>query len=121
METEINSILNSVKKKLGLDPEEVTEFDPDILDAINMTFGTLTQLGIGPIEGFEIHGSEETWDQFIDDPRKNMVRSYVYVKTKLLFDPPQSSYAVTAMQDQAKEYEWRLNLLIESPKSFPTS
>lgn len=119
MSGSIDSILDSIKKKLGLDPEEVTEFDPDIIDAINMSFGILTQLGVGPIMGFTIKGKEETWDQFIQDERANMVRSYVYIRTKLLFDPPQSSYAVTALQEQAKEYEWRLNILIESPESFP--
>lgn len=119
MDSVINSILDSIKKKLGLFPEVVTEFDPDIIDAINMAFNVLTQLGVGPIEGFSINGNEETWDMFITDERANLVKTYVYIKTKLIFDPPQSSYAITALQEQAKEYEWRLNILVESPQSFP--
>lgn len=118
---EINSILDSVKKKLGLDPSETTEFDADLIDAINTTFSTLTQLGVGPASGFEIHGNSEIWSDFIDDDaRLNMVRSYVFIETRLLFDPPQSSYLLSALQEKAKEYEWRLNVFVESPESFPS-
>lgn len=111
MPSEINSILDSVKKKLGLEPEIVTEFDPDIIDAINTALNTLVQVGIGPKDGYEIHGNEEVWSDFIgEDPRLHLARSYVYIQTRLLFDPPQSSYILTALQEKAKEYEWRLNI-----------
>ena len=118
---EITSILDSVKKKLGLDPTETTEFDADLIDGINTAFSTLTELGVGPEFGFEIHGNSETWTDFIaEDKRLNMVKSYVFVQTKLLFDPPKSSYLVTALQEKAKEYEWRLNVFVETPEAFPS-
>lgn len=118
---EIESILDSVKKKLGLDPQEVADFDPDIIDAINLSLNILTQIGVGPIEGFNIHSNTETWSDFLgSSPLLNMARSYVFIKTRLLFDPPQSSSVMSALQEQAKEYEWRLNVLVESPKSFPS-
>lgn len=117
---EIESILDSVKKKLGMDPEIMKEFDADIIDAINMALNTLTQFGLGPIEGFVIHDNSATWSDFLgNDKRLNMARSYVYIKVRLLFDPPQSSYAVTALQEQAKEFEFRLNTFVEATESFP--
>lgn len=120
MTTEINSILDSVKKKLGLDPEIMNEFDPDIIDAINMALSTLTQLGVGPDTGFSIHDNSAQWSEFIgEDARLNLARTYVFIKTRILFDPPQSSYVLTALEDQAKELEWRLNVFVESPISFP--
>ncbi len=120
MMTEINSILDSVKKKLGLDPETMNEFDSDIIDCINMALSTLTQLGIGPDLGFSIHDNSAQWSEFIgEDPRLNLARTYVFIKTRILFDPPQSSYVLTALEDQAKELEWRLNVFVESPISFP--
>ena len=107
---DIASILDATKKKLGLDPEIITEFDSDIIDAINAEFSTLTEYGVGPPEGFEIHDESSVWTDYIsDDIRQlNMVKSYIYAKVKLFFDPPQTSYLMTALQDQAKEYAWRL-------------
>ena len=119
---EINSILDSVKKKLGMDPKTMTEFDPDVIDAINMAISTLTQLGVGPDTGFAIHDSKANWSDFIgEDPRLSMARSYVFIKTRLVFDPPQTSYVLSSLQDQARELEWRLNAFVECPKSFPCS
>lgn len=118
--SEIDSILDSVKKKLGMDPSIMTEFDSDVIDAINTALSILTQLGVGPIEGFSIDDNTTTWKDYLgEDKRLSMARSYVYTQTKLLFDPPQSSYAVTALQEKVKEYEWRLNVFVESPDSFP--
>ena len=118
--TEINSILDSTKKKLGLDPENSSEFDPDIIDAINMAFSVLTQMGVGPVEGFVIHDNEAVWSDFIkDDKRLSAVRSYVFIRVRLIFDPPQISYLVSSLTDQMKELEWRLNVFVESPTSFP--
>lgn len=118
---EINSILDSVKKKLGLDPETTTEFDGDLIDAINNALSALTQLGVGPSTGYSIHGNSETWDDFLHgDPRLNMARSYVYVRVKLLFDTSSlSSYVLNSLQEQIREYEWRLNVFVESTDSFP--
>ena len=115
-----DSILDSVKKKLGMDPDLMTEFDADVIDAINMALSTLTQLGVGPVEGFSIHGKETTWTDFLgNDPRLDMARSYVFIETRLLFDPPQSSYVLTALQEKATELAWRLNLYVEATNSFP--
>lgn len=120
--TEIDSILDSVKKKLGLDPDVVTEFDPDIIDAINASLNTLTQIGVGPALGFIIHDKSETWTDFLgSNPLLNTARSYVFIRARLLFDPPQSSSVMSALQEQAKEYEWRLNISVESPTAFPTN
>lgn len=110
------SILNSVKKVLGLDVE-YKAFDPDITMFINGVFDTLRQLGIGPDEGFAIEGSEETWDDyFAGSQRINAVKTYVYLRVRLLFDPPATSFAITAMEKQVLELEWRLNVQREEAK-----
>ena len=108
-----NSILTSTKKILGID-DEYTAFDADILTHINSVFSTLTQLGIGPSDGFMIEDATETWDAFLGtDLNLNAVRSYVYLKVRLLFDPPTTSYLITAMKEQTQELEWRLNVYRE--------
>lgn len=104
------SILDSTKKVLGLEPD-YTPFDIDIVMHINSTLATLNQLGIGPAEGFAIEGKEETWEEFIGDSKQlNSVKTYVYLKVRLLFDPPATSFAIDAMQKQITEFEWRLNV-----------
>lgn len=119
--TEITSILDSVKKKVGLEPEENTEFDSDLIDVINMALSVLTQLGVGPGTGFAIHDNSAQWNDFLGgDPRLNLARTYVFIKARLIFDPPQASYVVSALHDQAKELEWRLNVFVECPESFPS-
>ena len=105
-----DSILNSTKKVLGI-AEDYAEFDLDIVLHINSVFSTLRQLGIGPAEGFMIEDDGITWDSFLrGDKRFNAFKTYVYLRVRLLFDPPISSFAVTAMQEQIKELEWRLNV-----------
>ena len=105
-----DSILNSTKKVLGI-AEDYTEFDLDIVLHINSVFSTLRQLGIGPAEGFMIEDDDITWDSLLrGDKRFNAIKTYVYLRVRLLFDPPISSFAVTAMQEQIKELEWRLNV-----------
>lgn len=105
-----DSILNSTKKVLGI-AEDYAEFDLDIVLHINSVFSTLRQLGIGPAEGFMIEDDGITWDSFLrGDKRFNAIKTYVYLRVRLLFDPPISSFAVTAMQEQIKELEWRLNV-----------
>lgn len=103
------SILTSIKKLLGIE-KEYTHFDADIIMHINSVFSILKQLGVGPSTGFSIKGAEETWNQFIenDDGSFSMVKSYVYLKVRLLFDPPLSSAAVDSINRQIGEYEWRL-------------
>lgn len=103
------SILNSVKKVLGID-ESYDHFDPDITMHINTVFTTLGQLGIGPVNGFMVTGDEEKWDQYLgDDLHLNSVKSYVFLRVKMLFDPPSTSYHIQAINEQIKELEWRLN------------
>lgn len=106
--TVTTSILNATKKLLGIE-SEYTAFDIDILMHINSTFATLHQLGVGPVNPYEIEGPDNTWDEFIlDTPNINSVKTYMYMKVRLAFDPPSTSYAITAMEAQTKEYEWRL-------------
>ena len=116
------SILNSIKQKLGLAPDVITEFDTDVIDGINMAISTLTQMGIGPDTGYAITSAEDKWTDYIgSDPRLTMAKTYIYLKTKLIFDPPQSSYVLTSFEEQAKELEWRLGIYYECPVSFPPS
>jgi hypothetical protein len=104
------SILTSTKKILGID-ENYTVFDLDIITHINSAFSTLTQLGVGPAEGFMISGVDEIWTDFIaEDFQYNSVKSYIYLKTRQLFDPPQTSYLISAVERQIQELEWRLNV-----------
>lgn len=108
-----NSILTSVKKNLGVE-ESYVVFDPDIIIYINSALSTLTQLGVGPEAGFMIEDSAATWDTFLGtDPRLNPVKTYVQLRTRMLFDPPQTSYLIEAMKDQIREHEWRLNVQME--------
>jgi hypothetical protein len=109
-----DSILSSVKKVVGLD-DSYDVFDLDIMMHINSVFSDLNQLGLGPTLGFEITGDTETWDAFTNgDPLLNSVKSYVYLRVKLLFDPPTTSFAITAQEEQVRKAEWRLNVLRES-------
>lgn len=108
------SILTSTKKVLGIE-ENYTEFDVDILMHINSVFSTLEQLGIGPVGGFSVTDKNVTWPSFLDsDPRLNAVKSYVYLRVRIMFDPPGTSYLITSMEKQAKEMEWRLNVTRET-------
>jgi hypothetical protein len=105
-----DSILTSTKKALGL-AEDYTAFDPDIIMYINSVLSTLNQLGIGPNLGFMIEDKEALWDTFLgSDPRLNNIKSYVYLRVRMLFDPPQTGYHTTAMENQIKELEWRINV-----------
>ena len=106
----MDSILTSVKKLLGVG-EEYTHFDDDIIMHINSVIFILTQIGIGPIEGFVITSKDQTWNDFLQG-RINIesVKSYVYLKVRLLFDPPSNSFLVEAIERQISEYEWRLNI-----------
>lgn len=98
---------------LGLEPD-YDAFDMDIIISINMVFNILLQLGVGPAEGFSITGSEEKWSDYIEDMRKlEMVKSYIYLKVKKTFDPSTSASLNTAIDDQIKELEWRLNVQVD--------
>lgn len=108
------SILKSVKKKLGLD-ESYTAFDVDVITFINSSFLTLHQLGIGPAEGFEIDDESDTWDDFTGgDVNYNAARTFIFLKVRLLFDPPGTSYHIQAIEDQITELTHRLKMERES-------
>ena len=118
---EIKSILQSTKKKCGYDPEEEDEFDADLIDAINSSISVLTQLGVGPVNGYEIHGPEETWEDFLgSDKRITMAKTYVFDRARLIFDANGlTSSVINMINERIKEFEWRLTVALESPKSFP--
>lgn len=113
------SILTSIKKLLGI-AEDYTAFDLDILTHINSAFATLNQLGLGPMEGFMIEDADAVWADFLGtDKRLNAVKSYVFQSVRLLFDPPTTSYHLTALKEQIREAEWRLNTYREEEGWFP--
>ena len=109
----MDSILTSIKKLLGIE-EEYTQFDSDIIMHINTVFLNLTQLGVGPAEGFLIEDDSATWDDFIGDSNQlQAVKTYVYLKVKLLFDPPLSSSVTESVNRIISELEWRLNVAVD--------
>lgn len=109
----MDSILNSVKKMLGL-TEEYDYFDPDIIMHINSVFMILNQLGVGPQNGFSISDKTTTWDEyFSDDQNVEAVKSYMYMKVRLMFDPPLSSSVTDAINRNISELEWRLNASVD--------
>lgn len=106
----MDSILTSIKKMLGIS-EEYTHFDADVIIHINSAFSVLTQLGVGPPEGFFIHDSTSVWSDFITNALVlEAVKSYIFLKVKLIFDPPSSSSVIEAMKTQINEFEWRLQV-----------
>lgn len=126
------SILTSVKKIVGI-TELDTSFDPDIIMHTNTVFSVLNQLGIGPVAGFMIEDSAPTWDDFLKvrqvevdgssvytdlqlqeaDKRLNMVKTYLYLRVRLMFDPPQTSFVIESMNKQIQELEVRMSIMRE--------
>lgn len=108
-----DNILDSTKKVLGLD-KAYTPFDLDIMTHINAALAVVNQLGVGPTEGFFLVDGSEGWsDTTIPDTQLSIVKTYVYLKVRLLFDPPQTSFVLESLNKQIAEYEWRLNTLRE--------
>lgn len=106
----MTSILTSVKKMLGI-AEEYAHFDSDIIMHINSVFAILTQLGVGPKEGFFIEDDTTSWSDFIQsNSLLNPVKSYMYLKVKLLFDPPLSLSVIESINRLISELEWRINV-----------
>ena len=109
----MDSILDSVKKDLGIMPD-YTYFDPDIIMGINSALSILNQLGVGPSEGFAIRDNTSTWSEFIpNDPHLEMVKTYVSKKTKQFFDPPSTGPIAEAHERVLKEMEWRINVAVD--------
>lgn len=115
----MESILTSIKKLLGID-EEYEHFDNDVIMHINTVLGILTQLGVGPVDGFSIHDKTATWADFLGGDLKKLesVRSYVYLKVRLIFDPPNSSAVIKSMNSLINELEWRLNASADAQKGL---
>ena len=110
----MESILTSIKKLLGM-TEDYTAYDDQIIIHVNSVFMILTQLGIGPEDGFTIKDKEAIWNDFVTcDTKLELVKSYVYLKVKLLFDPPSNSSVIESINRQINEFEWRLNVKAES-------
>lgn len=110
----MDSVLTSIKKKLGI-TEDYEQFDEDIIMDINSVFMILTQFGVGPDTGFAITDKSNTWSEFI--PEGNLyyesVKTYVYWKVRLMFDPPTSSAVMESANRIIAELEWRLNVAAE--------
>ena len=109
----MDSILTSIKKLLGI-AEDYTHFDDNIIIHINSAFSSLSQLGVGPSYGFHIEDDSETWIDFFGESSELYdVRTYIYLKVSLWFDPPTSSAVLSAKERQISELEWRLNVAAE--------
>lgn len=115
----MESILQSVKKKLGIMPE-YEHFDDEIITDINSAFSILNQLGVGSDEPFTISGSDEVWTDFIEDGRIELVKSYIPLRVRLLFDPPANSFLVESINKQIAEFEFRMNVEAEKDLLYPS-
>lgn len=113
-----SSILNELRKVVGgsTSPGEITHFDMDLMMHANTYFANLTQLGVGT-PGFMLQDDTQTWRDFLGDnyppERLSQVKSYIYIKVRLVFDPPQSSAHMSTLKEEAKEIEWRLNVEVD--------
>ena len=111
----MDSILTSIKKMLGIE-EDYQHFDPELIIFINAAFGVLFQLGVGPTDKpFTISDDGAEWDDFKVGDQIETVKSYVFAKVKLQFDPPSSSFVLSSYQDLIKEFEWRCMVDAETP------
>lgn len=109
-----SSILDDTKKAVGVSVDD-TSFDTDIIMHINAVLTVLNQIGIGPPEGLMISDSSTTWYDLIgDDARLNSVMTYVYIRVRMFFDPPQTAHLIAAFENQYKELEYRLSTQRES-------
>lgn len=102
---------------LGL-TNNYTVFDEDIRVLINSAFAELHSLGVGPENPFIIKSNEEKWDDFINNSniKKELeaIKIYIYIKVRLIFDPPATSYIIKAYQDEINEISWRLNMICDN-------
>jgi len=102
------SILLTIKQMLGI-PSEYSVFDEELAVYINTVIAALRQLGVGPENGFAITGENESWEDYIGDTLMyENVKAYIYLKVRMMFDPPSSSFVLEAFKNQAAEIEWRI-------------
>lgn len=113
-----DSILDDIKKLLGID-KAYKAFDTDIVIHINSAFMILQQLGVGPDGGFEIEDESSKWEDFHGTTPLHGVKTYIYMRVRLVFDPPASSFGIKALEDQVREYEWRLNGMADPAFRIP--
>lgn len=111
---DMDSILQSVKKYVGIH-ESYNAFDEDIKMHINTAFSVLTQLGVGPSEGYMIEGEDESWDEFITTATFSMVKTFIFLSVRLDFDPPASSAVMESMKRRIDELTWRLQVEADNP------
>lgn len=114
----MSSILQDIKKALGIS-QEYTAFDQELIMYINSALMVASQVGVGP-DVFQISGDTETWTDFLGTSEDflSAVKTYVYLKVKLVFDPPANSFVVNSMESQIKELEWRLDVRVEEEKDY---
>jgi hypothetical protein len=109
----MDSILGTIKKMLGVDSADIA-FETDLIVDINSALMTLNQIGVGPIDPFFIMDGSATWTDFLGTSNKlEAAKMYIYMKVKIIFDPPTSSFVLDAMKNQITELEWRLNVQVE--------
>ena len=115
----MDSILDSIKKLLGIMPE-YTQFDADIIMHINSVFFTLYELGVGPAKGFRIEDNTTTWNSYIsdNDALLDAAKIYTYQKVRLSFDPPTNSALLEALKASTQELEWRMNVMVDPSDTF---
>jgi len=114
----MESILTSIKKLLGI-AEEYTHFDADLIMHINSVLSILTQIGVGPAEGFSIKDKSSVWGDFVPENSKwELIKSYTYMKVKLLFDPPLSSAVIESANRIISELEWRIQVAADPVKTI---
>lgn len=110
-----NSILKTVKSALGVGTD-YAPFDAELIVHINSVFSTLHQLGVGPTSPYMIFGETNQWSEFmLDNDAIQSVKTYVYAKVRLIFDPPTTSFGINAFENMCKELEWRLRVQGETP------
>ncbi len=108
----MESILTTIKKMLGIE-ESYDHFDSDIVIYINSAFMNLNQLGVGPIGGFKIEDADATWDNFVSE-RLDLegIKTFIYLKVRLIFDPPQTGFLMDAIKSQIQELSFdKLNFV----------
>lgn len=104
------SILDSIKQMLGIGSDD-TSFDLELTMHINGALMLMTQLGVGPAEGFTITSQDNTWDELLGTRTDlNLVKTAIYLRVRLMFDPPSNGFLVTSIENQIKEYEWRIEI-----------
>lgn len=116
---EEDSIFLSIKKLVGINSAD-TEFDLDVMIQINAVFSKLYQLGVGKDKSYRITSSDDKWTEVFEDylDLLDFIKSYTYIKVRLIFDPPSSSFVLDALSKEASELEWRINDQADYPKSF---